>query len=406
MTNSLRLIVVLLTGLGLILGIGGSALIAQSERQSGKSAKTEQQRVLLSARKQADEARQRGAALARQAQSASSQSERAALEAAAMAARIQASEADITAARSRIAIVAAAQQAQRARLAEKQGPIIRLTAALQMMTRKPTAVALVEPRSLDDLIHVRSVMAAILPEIERRTASLRNEVEQGEKLRLQAAKAMVSLADSQKKLAARRQQLARLGAKGRIDDAQFSDSAGFEQEQALALGEEARDILDLMNQIQDGGAVRESLAALDGPVLRPDGSKAPPVKNAPSPDDVAKAYRLPVNGEIVTGLGEFSDSGYRARGLTLAVQPNAQVVAPAAGRVAYAGRYGSYGNILIIEHDQGWTSLITNLGMIDVAVGKQLVQGAPVGTTAANDPKITVELRRHGRPIDIAALLY
>ncbi|WP_373489821.1 murein hydrolase activator EnvC, partial [Parasphingorhabdus sp.] len=309
------------------------------------------------------------------------------------------------AARTRIAIVARLQQQQRARLAERQGPMIRLTAALQMMTRKPTALALVEPRSLDELIYMRSILSAVMPEIERRTASLRDEVRQGEQLRLQAARAIASLDESQRRLAERRRQLAGLEASERIEAAQFSSDAGIEQEQALALGEEARDIMDLMDQIQESGAVRESLARLDGPVLRPGQGQETAPRRSRQIGDVAAAYRLPVIGEIVTGLGEISGSGYRSRGLTIAVDPGAQIVAPAAGRVAYAGRYRGYGNILIIEHESGWTSLITNMATSSVAVGDQLVQGEPVGQSGTNAPTVTVELRRRGRPIDIAALI-
>ena len=384
------------------LTIAGTALLSA---QTKGPTLAEQKRSLITAREQSERARQRSLALRRQAEAANNDADRIASEAAALAARIQAAEADIKAARTRIAIVSQLQRRQRERLAEKQGPMIRLTAALQMMTRKPTALALVEPRSLDELIYMRSILSAVMPEIERRTASLRDEVRQGEQLRQQAAQAVASLDQSQRRLTEQRKQLARMEASERINAEQFSNDAGLEQEQALALGEEARDILDLMDQIRESGAVRESLAALDGPMLRPGQGAEPTAAEPQQAEDVATAYRLPVIGEIVTGLGEISDSGYRSRGLTLSVDPGAQIVAPAAGRVAYSGRYRGYGNILIIEHAAGWTSLITNMATSSVAVGDQVVQGAPVGQSGADDPKVTVELRRNGRPIDIAALI-
>ncbi|PHR19504.1 MAG: metalloendopeptidase [Sphingopyxis sp.] len=395
-----RSVLALITAFGLT--IAGTALL--SAQTTGPTL-AEQKRSLITAREQSERARQRSLALRRQAEAANNDADRIASEAAALAARIQAAEADIKAARTRIAIVSQLQRRQRERLAEKQGPMIRLTAALQMMTRKPTALALVEPRSLDELIYMRSILSAVMPEIERRTASLRDEVRQGEQLRQQAARAIASLDQSQRRLTEQRKQLARMEASERINAAQFSDDAGIEQEQALALGEEARDILDLMDQIRESGAVRESLAELDGPMLRPGQGAEPTLGASQQTEDVATAYRLPVIGEIVTGLGEISDSGYRSRGLTLAVDPGAQIVAPAAGRVAYSGRYRGYGNILIIEHAAGWTSLITNMANSSVAVGDQVVQGAPVGQSGADDPKVTVELRRNGRPIDIAALI-
>ncbi|WP_422345365.1 murein hydrolase activator EnvC family protein [Parasphingorhabdus sp.] len=383
----------------------GAVFTAALPAQTRSLSLSEEQQALVTAREQSERARQRSDALRRQAEAATNAEERISIEAAALAARIQAAEADNRAARSRIAIVEQLQETQRARLAEKQQPVVRLTAALQMMTRKPTAVALVEPRSLDELIYIRSIMSAVIPEIEERTASLRREVEQGEKLRAQSARAIASLNESQQRLALRRKQLASLEANERVDAQQFSNDAGLEQDRALALGEEARDILDLMDQIRESGVVRQSLAQLDGPLLRPSQNGDRPIKPEVSNNNVESAYRLPVIGNIVTGLGEVSDSGYRSRGLTIAVDPGAQIVAPAAGRVAFSGRYRGYGNILIIEHDANWTSLITNLATTSVKVGDRVVQGAPVGRSGQDDPNVTVELRRNGRPIDIAALI-
>ncbi len=387
-----------------LLSAGAFVAAALSAQTSGPSL-SEQQRSLTSAREQSERSRQRGDALRRQAEAATNEADRISSQAAALAARIQGAEADIQAARARIAIVQRLQQQQRARLAEKQEPVLRLTAALQMMTRKPTALALVEPRSLDEIVYIRSLMSAIMPEIQERTASLREEVEQGEKLRVQANRAIASLNESQERLNDRRQQLASLAANERISASQLGGDAGLEEERALALGEEARDILDLMDQIRESGAVRESLAELDGPLLRPDQGKDPVAADLAGASEVANAYRLPVIGDIVTGLGEISESGFRSRGLTIAVQPNAQIVAPAAGRVAYSGRYRGYGNIIIIEHEQGWTSLITNMATASVDVGNNVVQGSPVGRSRPEDPTVTVELRRNGRPIDIAALI-
>ena len=87
-------------------------------------------------------------------------------------------------------------------------------------------------------------------------------------------------------------------------------------------------------------------------------------------------------------------------GLTFAPRPGAQVVAPAAGRVAFAGSYRGYGRIVIIAHANGWTSLVTGLARTDVTVGQQLVAGSPLGNAAQARPEITVELRRNGEPVN------
>jgi septal ring factor EnvC (AmiA/AmiB activator) len=110
-------------------------------------------------------------------------------------------------------------------------------------------------------------------------------------------------------------------------------------------------------------------------------------------------------GEVVEGLGEISDAGVRSRGLTIATQPGAQVIAPTAGRVSYAGDFRGYGRIVIIDHSGGWTTLITDLAAISVRVGDVVRQGSPIGRAGDERPTISVELRRDGRPVDISSLV-
>jgi septal ring factor EnvC (AmiA/AmiB activator) len=81
------------------------------------------------------------------------------------------------------------------------------------------------------------------------------------------------------------------------------------------------------------------------------------------------------------------------------------VVAPAAGRIAFAGPYRGYGRIVIIEHDGGWTSLVTQLGRIDVAVGDRVVQGSPLGNAGPGRPVVSVEVRKDGAPVNPMTLI-
>ncbi len=82
-----------------------------------------------------------------------------------------------------------------------------------------------------------------------------------------------------------------------------------------------------------------------------------------------------------------------------------RVVAPAAGTVSFAGRYRSYGRIVIIEHGNGWNSLITNLGSTQVKKGQAVSQGFVLGSAKPDAPEIGVELRKNGRVMDIATIL-
>src|SRR3546814_6248020 len=53
----------------------------------------------------------------------------------------------------------------------------------------------------------------------------------------------------------------------------------------------------------------------------------------------------------------------------------------------------------------GWTSLLTGMIALSVSVGDTLDAGAPVGRAGSDDSRITIELRRAGRPVDVAAMM-
>lgn len=326
---------------------------------------------------------------------------------AAIAARLQSAEADISAAEARIAIVERLRRGQRARLAEQQGPTVRLVAALQSLSRRPAALAIVQPGSLSDMVHIQAALSAILPVVERQTAGLRDDVARGVALRVEANRALTDLRSGQAQLAAQRQQLAALSIERRRAALALSGSALAEQDRAVALGEDARDLIDLIGKIDGDARQRAALAMLPGPVMRP--LRPGEMRAAPQTQVLRETpqaqYRVPVIGRVLSGLGEVSPTGVRARGLTIATRASAQVVAPTGGRVAFAGPYRGFGNIVIIDHGRGWTTLITSLAALDVQVGDTLDQGSPVGRAGPSRPTITVELRHNGQPVNIAQVI-
>ncbi|MFS0738429.1 peptidoglycan DD-metalloendopeptidase family protein [Sphingomonas sp. 1P06PA] len=383
---------------GLAALIGGGA-IAQTIQEEAAA--------LLSARREAEAAARRSARFEAEAVRATTEAARARAAEAAVAARIQAAEADIEAAQSRIDLVERLRARQRARLAAKQEPVVRLAAALQTMARRPPALAIVQPGSLADLAHVRALLATTMPRVRARTASLRAEVAQGDRLRAQADAAAATLVAGQQRLKDQRDALAALEARHRTRSAALGESAILESDRALALGEDARDIADLMADLGEQAQVRARLAGLPGPVLRPPvpGSAATPPPDAVAAAGGSRRYRLPVVGRVVTGLGEVSESGARARGLTIAAAANAQVVAPAGGRISFAGPFRGYGRIAILDHGGGWTSVVTGLETLSVRVGESVDAGSPLGRAGPGRPQVTVELRRGNRPVDIARLV-
>lgn len=388
--------------LGLFLSVGlAAAVLAQPQAAEDDIART--RRAIVEAERQGEAARARAEKLEAEAAVTTEAAERTAREAAAVAARIQQAEAEIARQEEGIRAIAEERRALADQLARRQQPLVRLTAALQRLSRRPPALALLRPGSVRDTMYMRALLETMLPEVERHTAALRSDIEKGRALERRALAAARELRASHDELKKRRAALVALETRQRLDFRRVSGAAARESDRALALAEQAKDLEALVEEIGRMGALREELARLPGPIIRPAQPASAQVV-AQAPADPAEqrlaTYILPLSGRVVTGFGEASPGEGRSRGIALAARAGAQAVAPAPGRVVFAGPYRGYENIVIIEHGGGWMSLVTGLAQLDAHVSEQLVAGSPLGVAGAGEPVVTLELRRDGIPVN------
>jgi len=387
-----------------LLPIAAAFAASQGNAQSdpAQSDLADQQRRLLAARAQSAAAAERAAKLDAAAKTEQTEAAKARGEEEAMGARIQQAQADIAAASARVTLVDRLLGDQQARLAAQQGPIARLIAALCSLAQRPDAVSVMQPGSVGDLVHVRAVIGSTLPLVRARTAGLRADLNNTRRLRADAALAARSLTEGRRRLETNRIALARLEAEHRLKSQDLSRSALAESDRAIGLGERARDLVDNMQETTNASATATALAALSGPLPRPGEPSDPPL----SWTGGTAPYRVPVTGKLVTGFGEVSpDAGVTSRGLTWGVPGGADIAAPAAGKIAFAGPFRDYGKIVVIDHGGGWSTVLIGLGTLSVATGQRVGQGALLGAAPQGDDRqVTAELRRKGRPIDPVAL--
>lgn len=388
-------------GFALTLAAGG--VLAQ--QQVGFTDAEDSRAALSRAQAESKAAAARGQRLEKQARETTQAAEKTAAEAAALAARIQQAEAGIDAAEARLGLIDRQRAALDRRLAARRVPLVRLTAALQKLARRPLALSVLRPGSVRETVYMRAMLEATIPEVRKRTAALRAEVERGRRLEVEARQALASLQGGEEELEQRRDRLAAIESRQRLASRQASGDAARETDRALAMAEEARDLDGLVERLDEAGSLREELAALPGPILRPARPSRSQViaRNTATRGTGNRApasYQLPVTGRTISGFGEQREGGVRNNGLTIAPREAAQVVAPAAGRVAFAGPYRGYGAIVIVEHEGGWTSLVTGLARTDVDVGEELVAGAPLGVAEVERPSVMLELRKGGTPVN------
>jgi len=116
----------------------------------------------------------------------------------------------------------------------------------------------------------------------------------------------------------------------------------------------------------------------------------------------------PVGSEPDQGFGEkkqeHSMTYVRHTGLSYRAERGTEVQTVAAGLVVHAQRFEGYGNLVIVDHGDGYHSLYAHLREVAVEEGDEVGRGERVGASGATEsldgPKLYFELRREGQPID------
>ena len=315
------------------------------------------------------------------------------VEEAAATAALEAAEARITAADAQVRIASSYVAAHRQRLAQQQQPITSLLAGLATMSRRPPLLAIADDSSVDELVRVRILLATTIPVIRARTSKLAAELNEGQRLEQATANARKELARSRQDLGAKRRQFAILEQKALQNAATTSGQALSAGDVALAAGESVEQLTGAEAGNRSATVVATQLAQYDA---------APP---RPGPADAARptppfSYQLPATAGVTEGLDAVSASGVRSRGLTLSTVRGALVSAPAAGVVKFAGPYGDYDGVLIIDHGGGWMSLLVNVSS-ELKTGERVELGQAVGRALG---PLQVELSQYGRRISPALI--
>ncbi len=114
---------------------------------------------------------------------------------------------------------------------------------------------------------------------------------------------------------------------------------------------------------------------------------------------------LPVRGEVTNRFGEArEDTGISWKGLFIKANEGNEVKSVASGRVVFADWMRGFGNLLIIDHGDGYMSLYGNNQGLLRKVGDTVKAGdtiASVGNSGGNEVAgLYYELRKQSRPFD------
>lgn len=335
----------------------------------------------------------------------------------AMAATLQENEEHLTRLEDELKRLDAEAEAKGTALVRRRAEIARLVSGLARLARQPPEAVLALPDSPADMVRTARLLGAATPEVERQAAALARDLDMLGKARAAAEAKRSRVAEAKLQLAADQTALSALLA----HRASLQQETMAARERAAAriahLSREAKDIRELIERLNAERAAREAAAreaakraaeraAAERAAREAEAARArssEPGRELRRFSEAKGQIVPPVRGRITQTFGQPRGTGQPHRGLTFETRPGAQIVASFDGQIAFAGPFRAYGLILIIEHSEGYHTLIAGLGRIDCAVGQGVAAGEPVGVAASPEtgsPSIYVELRRNSQPID------
>ncbi len=128
------------------------------------------------------------------------------------------------------------------------------------------------------------------------------------------------------------------------------------------------------------------------------------VGTRPKPQGVGTgSFILPLS-EITVSSGFGSRWGRTHAGLDLAASKGTSILAADSGTVTFSGECEGYGNLIIIDHQNGFTTYYAHCSVLYAAVGARPEKGeviAAVGSTGnSTGPHLHFEIRKDDEPLN------
>lgn len=288
------------------------------------------------------------------------------------------------------------------RLKKDRHSIGNLVLALERLDRTPPEAILARPGAPLETAQSAMLLQSILPNIYGRAESLKKDLARLDTLLKDLQKDQEDIKTTAADLTAKQQEISGLLKKRKGLYRQTRSDIDAQEASLREISAQAKNLQELVSRIEEREKEVEvaRVAALDEPVQAAS-------KPRPTPIPRAGSAQLPIAGLIRIGYKQTDDIGAESRGLTIEGRPGALVVSPMGGVVRYAGFFKNYGEIIIVEHQKDYHSLIAGLARIDTVVGQSVAAGEPVGTlskssSGGGNPTLYYELRLNGVPVNPA----
>jgi murein hydrolase activator len=314
----------------------------------------------------------------------------------------------------------------RSELAAKREVLSRVLAGLQRLEQNPPPALVVAPDDVLGALRGAMMFGVVVPELKDEAVKLTRKLERLQAVRQETLELRTKASEQRSLFGAQRAELEALALeKKRLADASRAGvKEADERLQALAL--EAKSLKDLLDAIEaEKQRAAQAMAAQQAAEENARLAEEERIRALSRRSMVDGKGKLdyPVQGEILRRFGEDNGFGTPLSGLVIDATPGALVRVPVEGKIQFAGRFRTLGQMVIVDAGQNYMILLAGLSQLSVATGQSVAAGEPVGQMgqeraavsfidfgndatkretgkAAKNPILYVEFRNKGAPVD------
>ncbi|MBR1601529.1 MAG: peptidoglycan DD-metalloendopeptidase family protein [Alphaproteobacteria bacterium] len=294
----------------------------------------------------------------------------------------------------------------------EHGMLVETLTALQSLALRPSEAVLAQPLSPVDLMRSSLLLRGSIHSLRERAEIIRQGIEDISNQKEEIAKRLKDLEKENKLLAEQQADMKKMSKQKSDMYAKISSQSKEAQQKATALANQAGSLRDLLDKLEKQRALQQKQMAEKQRLARERAADKVREDKGIIPESSAGAINFakakgrlsrPARGPILTKFHQEMSKGVVSNGIDIKTASNAQVIAPYDGTVIFAGPFKNFANLLIIDHGDGYTSLLSGLEETDAKVGQTLLAGEPVGNMpSGNNAKLHMEIRQNNRPLNPA----
>jgi septal ring factor EnvC (AmiA/AmiB activator) len=283
-----------------------------------------------------------------------------------LGAKIRNNEAGLRDLEKRVGELTTQEQVLKAKLENDHGSIATTILALERMRRVPPELMIIRPGAPLATAQTAMLLQNLLPALDHRAQSISTDIKNLRDVQDKLASDQKSLRDSKASLDKQNAELSKLMEAREKEFKSTNAAYKFSAARAARFAAEAQSLAELVSRIEQDSPRTADRSGDPAPRKRS--------KSSGSLKGLGKGI-WPASGRMVARFGDYDGLGAEIMGVKIGASPKSIVVTPIQGIVKYSGAFRSYGQLVIVEHANGYHSLIAGMDRVNVGIGQKLKTG-------------------------------